>query len=207
VAGPATVRPGRLSRGRGRTLARAGTTGKSPATRAGPDRNIEAYPSPGQMIDESEFRRVMGHFATGVAVVTSYRDDGSPIGLTVSAVASVSLEPRLMLVSVEREADSHRWIEGSAVFAVNVLEERKGETLARRFATGGLGDKFMGVAFHPEQTGAPVLDEALAWMDCRVTEVLPGGDHTIFLGEVVAADAREGTPLLYYRGGYGRFAS
>jgi flavin reductase (DIM6/NTAB) family NADH-FMN oxidoreductase RutF len=62
------------------------------------------------------------------------------------------------------------------------------------------------VAFRPEHTGAPVLDEALAWLDCRVAERCTGGDHTVFVGEVVAADACEGTPLLYYRGGYGRFA-
>jgi flavin reductase (DIM6/NTAB) family NADH-FMN oxidoreductase RutF len=170
-------------------------------------RNVRAYPDRGQMIDESEFRRVMGHFPSGVAVVTSCREDGSPCGLTVSSVASVSLDPRLLLVCVERDADSHRCIEESGFYAVNVLEEGKGETLARRFSTGGLADKFVGIAYHAEHTGAPVLDDALAWMDCRVRSALPGGDHTIFLGEVVEADAREGTPLVYYRSGYGRFAS
>jgi flavin reductase (DIM6/NTAB) family NADH-FMN oxidoreductase RutF len=159
------------------------------------------------MIDESEFRRVMGHFPAGVAVVTSCRDDGSPCGLTVSSVASVSLDPRLVLVCVDHTADSHQWIEDSGFYAVNVLESSRGETLARRFSTGEQAEKFVGIAYRPEQTGAPVLDEALAWMDCRVAAALPGGDHTIFLGEVLDADAREGTPLVYYRGGYGRFAS
>jgi len=159
------------------------------------------------MIDESEFRRVIGHFATGVAVVTTCREDGSAAGLTVSAVASVSLDPTLVLVCVDRVSDTHAWMERAGYFAANVLEEGRGETLARRFSGGGAEEKFRGVAWHPERTGAPVLDDALAWLDCRIAAALPGGDHTIFVGEVLSADAREGTPLLYYRGGYGRFAS
>jgi flavin reductase (DIM6/NTAB) family NADH-FMN oxidoreductase RutF len=158
------------------------------------------------MIDTSEYRRVVSHFASGVSVVTTLRPDGGPCGLTVSAVCSVSLAPTLLLVCVERDADSHGCIEQSGVFAVNVLAEGKGETLARRFASSDVDEKFTGVAFHPQQTGAPVLDEALAWLDCRVAERCTGGDHTVFVGEVLAADAGEGTPLLYYRGGYGRFA-
>jgi flavin reductase (DIM6/NTAB) family NADH-FMN oxidoreductase RutF len=159
------------------------------------------------MIDESEFRRVIGHFATGVAVVTSCRGDGQACGTTVSSVASVSLDPTLILVSLAHDSQTHGWITGAGYYAVNVLEEGKGETLARRFAGGGAEEKFRGTAWRTEHTGAPVLDEALAWLDCRVTAALPGGDHTIFVGEVLAADAREGTPLLYYRGGYGRFES
>ncbi|HYR08502.1 MAG TPA: flavin reductase family protein [Longimicrobium sp.] len=159
------------------------------------------------MIDESEFRRVIGHFATGVSVVTSCRRDGEACGLTVSAVSSVSLNPTLVLVCVDQKSETHGWLQAAGHFAVNVLEEGHGETLARRFAGGGAEEKFRGTAWRPERTGAPVLDEALAWMDCRVTAALPGGDHTIFIGEVLAADAREGTPLLYYRGGYGRFES
>lgn len=159
------------------------------------------------MIDESEFRRVIGHFATGVAIVTSTRGDGAACGTTVSAVASLSLNPTLILVSLAHDSQTRAWIEGAGHYAVNVLEEGKGETLARRFAAGGAEEKFRGTAWRTERTGAPVLDEALAWLDCRVTAAVPGGDHTIFVGEVVAADAREGTPLLYYRGGYGRFES
>ncbi len=159
------------------------------------------------MIDESEFRRVIGHFATGVSVVTSCREDGTACGLTVSALASVSLDPTLVLVVVDRESDTHGWIAAAGFYAVNVLEGGRGETLARRFATDGTEDRFRGTAWRTVHTGAPVLDDALAWMDCRVTAALPGGDHTIFIGEVLAADAREGTPLLYYRGGYGRFES
>jgi flavin reductase (DIM6/NTAB) family NADH-FMN oxidoreductase RutF len=118
----------------------------------------------------------------------------------------VSLDPTLLLVCVEKAADSHGCIETSGIFAVNVLAQGKGETLARRFAENGVREKFSGVAFRPEHTGAPVLDEALAWLDCRLVDRCTGGDHTVFVGEVVAADACEGSPLLYYRGGYGRFA-
>jgi flavin reductase (DIM6/NTAB) family NADH-FMN oxidoreductase RutF len=159
------------------------------------------------MIDQSEFRRVIGHFATGVAVVTSCTEAGEGCGLTVSAVASVSLNPTLILICVDLTSDTHASLERSGFFAANFLEEGKGETVARRFAGSGTEDKFRGIAWHTERTGAPVLDDALAWLDCRVTAALPGGDHTIFVGEVVAADAREGTPLLYYRGGYGRYES
>lgn len=157
------------------------------------------------MIDPIEFRRVMGHFATGVAIVTTLDPQGQPCGLTANALCSVSLNPLLMLVCVERGADTHDCIRASGAFAVNVLAQDGGESLSRRFSTWDVHDKFRGVAYREELTGAPVLQDALAWMDCRVAEALPGGDHTIYLGEVVAADAREGSPLVYYRGGYGRF--
>jgi len=157
------------------------------------------------MIDTSEFRRVMGHYATGVAVVTSRQPDGEPCGLTINSLSSVALEPTLVLVCVGHAAESHICIEQAGHFAVNILEQGRGETLARRFATWGLADKFHGVAYRGESTGAPVLDDALAWIDCRIRDAHLAGDHTIFVGEVVAADAREGTPLVFYRGGYGRF--
>jgi flavin reductase (DIM6/NTAB) family NADH-FMN oxidoreductase RutF len=157
------------------------------------------------MIDAIEFRRVMGHFATGVTIVTTRDATGGPCGLTANAVCSVSIKPTLVLVCVEHRADSHECIRGSGVFAVNVLAQEGGETLARRFSTWEVEEKFRGVAYREETTGAPVLQGALAWLDCRVVETHAGGDHTIFLGEVMAADAREGSPLLYYRGGYGRF--
>lgn len=157
------------------------------------------------MIDSSEFRRVMGHFATGVTIVTTRHGDGAPCGLTANAFTSLSLDPALILVCIERDADSHDCIRETGVFAVNVLDERRGESLSRRFATYGVADKFRGVAYHEEATGSPVLDDALAWLDCRVAETHEGGDHTIFVGEVLEGDAREGSPLVYYRGGYGRF--
>ena len=157
------------------------------------------------MIDTSEFRRVLGHFTTGVSIVTTLRENGQPCGLTVNAFASVSLEPTLVMVCVEKEADSHDCIQATGAYAVNVLEEEKGEALSRRFATWGVEDKFKGVAFTQAASGSPVLEAAIAWVDCRVVDSISVGDHTIFIGEVLEADAREGRPLVYYRGGYGRF--
>ena len=158
------------------------------------------------MMEGSEFRRILGHFATGVTVVTS-RVGELPCGLTVNAFGSVSLDPPLILICVEQSADSHACFEAAGFFVVNVLDEERGESLSRRFATWGVDDKFRGVAYRTEASGAPVLEDALAWLDCRIVNAVPAGDHTIFIGEVVAGNAREGAPLVYYRGGYGRFVS
>lgn len=155
-------------------------------------------------MDPAEFRRILGHWATGVAVVTTRMPDGRACGRTANAVASVSLNPFLVLVCVEKNADTHQCIRAGRGFAINILDSES-ETIARRFATWEIDHKFDGLAYHEEQTGAPVLDKALAWIDCRLWAEYDGGDHTIFVGEVAAADAREGAPLLYYRGGYGRF--
>jgi flavin reductase (DIM6/NTAB) family NADH-FMN oxidoreductase RutF len=157
------------------------------------------------MIDPTEFKRVMGHFPTGVAIVTSSRVDGSPCGLTVNSFCSVSLEPRLVLVCIERMSESHDCILRHGWFGVNVLAEERGEYLTRRFADAGGDEKFRGIAFRETAPGVSILEDALAWLVCRVVDSLPGGDHTIVVGEVLEADAGEGHPLVYYRGGYGRF--
>lgn len=151
-------------------------------------------------IDKQEFRRVLGHFAAGVTIVTTRGDDGSPYGLTATAFTSVSLEPPLVLVCVDKRSESHPHFHTSRVFAVNFLAVDH-EHLSRRFAVSG-GDKFNGLAVRPGVTGAPVLVEALGYLECRAIDVLDSGDHTVFIGEVEAGDAREGEPLLYFRGGY-----
>lgn len=156
-------------------------------------------------IEAYELRRVMGHFVTGVAVVATRvlgRDE--PCGLTVNSLASVSLDPPLVLMCVDRQADSHDCILKAGCFSINVLAADQ-EDLSRRFASWDLDEKFQGVAYRTGETGAPILEESLAWLDCRVWASYPGGDHTIFVGEVVAADAVDGVPLVFYRGGYGRF--
>jgi flavin reductase (DIM6/NTAB) family NADH-FMN oxidoreductase RutF len=155
-------------------------------------------------IDTSEFRRILGHWVTGVAVIAARNPQGQLCGLTANAVASLSLDPPLVLACVDLTADSHDCIISAGAFSINVLDS-EGERLARRFAAWDLDEKFTGIAHHPELSGAPVLDVALAWVDCRLRETHAGGDHSIFIGEVLAGDAREGTPLLYYRSGYGRF--
>lgn len=156
-------------------------------------------------IEPAEFRRVLGHFATGVTIVTS-RDPAkadAPVGLTVSAFSSLSLDPPLVLVCIEKIADSHDAVGASRIFAVNVLDE-SAERLSWRFATADPGAKFDGLAYREESTGAPILDVALAWVDCRVEAIHDGGDHTIFIGAVIGAGAHEGAPLVYYRGEYRR---
>lgn len=156
-------------------------------------------------IEKAEFRRVMGHLSTGVTVVAARNPkSGSPCGLTATAVTSVSLEPPLVLVCIDKAATSHDPVLAAGTFSVNVLSQGQ-ERIARRFAEWDSSEKFDGIAYREEVSGAPLLDDALAWLDCRVWATYEGGDHTIVVGEVLRADAREGEPLLYYRGGYGRF--
>jgi flavin reductase (DIM6/NTAB) family NADH-FMN oxidoreductase RutF len=154
-------------------------------------------------LDTPEFRRILGHWASGVAIVTTRTPEGRACGLTANAFTSLSLDPLLVLVCIEKNADTYECVRQSQTFAVNILNAEC-ERLARRFAAWEVDRKFDGLAHHEEQTGAPILDEALAWVDCRVHSEYDGGDHSIFVGEVIAGDAKEGTPLLYYRGGYGR---
>jgi flavin reductase (DIM6/NTAB) family NADH-FMN oxidoreductase RutF len=151
-------------------------------------------------IDKQEFRRVLGHFAAGVTVVTTVGDDGTPYGLTATAFTSVSLEPPLVLVCVDKKSESHPHFHTSRVFAVNFLAVDQ-EHFSRRFAVSG-GDKFSDVEVRYGATGAPVLPNVLGHLECRTTDIYEGGDHTIFIGRVEAADARDGEPLLYFRGAY-----
>ena len=155
-------------------------------------------------LDSAEFRRILGHWASGVSVVTTRTPSGRPCGLTANAISSLSLDPPLVLACVERSADTHDCIVTTRKFAISILPE-SGERLARLFATANAEQKFDGIAFREEVTGAPVLEEAIAWVDCELHAQYDGGDHSIFIGRVVAGNAHEGTPLMYYRSGYGRF--
>ena len=157
------------------------------------------------MPDELDFRDVMGHFATGVTVVAARRPDGAPCGLTVNAVASVSLEPLLILVCLDRQAASHDWVADGRAFAVSVLASSE-EAVARRFSGGQREERFLDLAHRIEATGSPVLEGALAWLDCLIRDVHAAGDHSIVVGEVVACGASGGDPLIFYRGEYRRIA-
>jgi flavin reductase (DIM6/NTAB) family NADH-FMN oxidoreductase RutF len=156
-------------------------------------------------VDSAEFRRILGHWASGVAVVTSVGAAGEPRGLTASAIASVSLSPPLVLACVEHDSDTHDCIRDAGCFAISVLLQAD-ERTARAFAGDDVADKFRGIAWDTHATGAPVLRDALAWVDCRLHAAYDGGDHTIFVGRVVAGHAADGEPLVYYRGGYHRIA-
>jgi len=151
------------------------------------------------MVGEKKFRNVMGHFPTGVTVVTTRGEDGAPQGLTVSALTSVSLQPVLLLVCVHLEATSHDPILRGRSFAVNLLAANQTE-LAVQFATGVPEDRFSGLAWGESPLGNPLLSGCLGWLDCQVQDVFPGGDHSVILATVVDCFAREGEPLLFHRG-------
>ncbi len=150
-------------------------------------------------IDQSLFRQVMGHFASGVTVVTT-RFEGQLSGLTVSSFTSLSLEPTMVLICIDRKATSHDIIEQAGLFAVNILNEDQ-EYLSRRFATRD-AEKFPPDSFVLSPNGLPLLNGVLASIECRVSNALPGGDHTIYVGEVIHAHVSKGRPLVYYRSGY-----
>ena len=150
-------------------------------------------------IDDARFRQAMGHFASGVTVVTTAAGN-ELFGMTVSSFSSLSLSPPLILICIDKTVPSHDALKDAGRFVVNILEERQ-EHLSRRFATTG-AEKFKGVAWHSGKLGLPVLDNTLAAIECGLHAALDGGDHTIFIGEVVNAEVREGSPLLYYRRGY-----
>ena len=151
-------------------------------------------------IDKNELRRVMGHFATGVTVITTVSNDGKHYGLTANAFTSVSLEPPLLLISVDKKAESYPFFEQSKVFTVNILADDQ-EALSRRFAVSG-GPKFEGVAYRPGANGAAILEGTLGYIECKLSATYPGGDHTIYLGEIQEAATVDRKPLLFFRGGY-----
>lgn len=151
------------------------------------------------MIDPDTFRSVLGRFASGVTVITASGDRGE-CGMTVSAFCSLSLSPPLVLLCIDHDARMYDVLQSASHFAVNVLEASQ-EVLARRFSDQDV-ERFDGVGFHPGQSGAPILDDVLAWMECRRADSFPGGDHTIFTGVVEVAGSRAGEPLIVYRGGY-----
>jgi flavin reductase (DIM6/NTAB) family NADH-FMN oxidoreductase RutF len=152
-------------------------------------------------LDPKGFRDVMSYFASGVTVVTTICD-GVPHGLTVSAFSSVSLSPPRILICLGNDTDSKPLIDRSQLFAVHILGREHVE-LGPRFAKliPDIADPFEGLTYRTEQTGAPILDSCIAWLDCRVESAFPTGDHTIYVGDVVASGRphTECDPVLYYR--------
>jgi len=155
-------------------------------------------------VGPEEFRRALSQFASGVTVVTTRGADGGPLGLTVSAFCSVSLNPPLVLVCIDKMSSSYSGFWESRAFVVNILAEDQ-EALSRRFASKEL-KKFDGVPYQEGIEGIPVLEGALAHLECRLVHAYEGGDHTIFVGEVERTRVREARPLLYFRGQYARLA-
>jgi flavin reductase (DIM6/NTAB) family NADH-FMN oxidoreductase RutF len=152
------------------------------------------------MIDPDTFRAVLGRFATGVTVVTTRDGDGRDFGMTVSAFASVSLTPPLVLACIARQAEMHPVICSAAHFGVSILAAAQ-EAVSRRFSDL-LPDRFDGVGYRRGDSGIVLLDDALAQLECTVTDRRDAGDHTIVVGRVDTGTMRHASPLLYYRGGY-----
>jgi len=153
-------------------------------------------------IDPLEFRRVLGYYATGVTIVTA-RQGETLAGFTANAFTSVSLDPPLVLVCIGLSNNTLDVIRSSGAFAINILTADQ-EELARCFAINGPEkyERFCSATHHREQTGSPILNGSLAWIDCRLFAIHPGGDHLILIGEVVALAAQPGTPLLFINGKY-----
>ena len=153
-------------------------------------------------VDSGTFRHVVGHLASGVTVVTTTNSDGN-FGMTASSVTSLSAQPPMMLACLNQSAPTSKAVSSAGKFAVNILGQGH-EHLATQFAVPS-EDKFKDVGLMDSVLGVPLLGEALAHLECEVVEEMTGGTHTIFLGRVLRATAREGAPLTYFRGGFGRF--
>jgi 3-hydroxy-9,10-secoandrosta-1,3,5(10)-triene-9,17-dione monooxygenase reductase component len=148
-------------------------------------------------MDQALYRQVMGHFPTGVVVVAS----PGPVGTAIGSFSSLSLDPPLVLFSITKTSSSWPKIRETGVFCVSVLAEDQ-EHVSRAFAQSG-ADKFAGLGYKPMASGAPRIDDCLAWMDCDITDVFEGGDHDIVVGSVREMGIeREAKPLLFFRGGY-----
>ena len=154
------------------------------------------------MTDKETFRHVIGHFASGVTVLTA-RNGEEDFGATASAVSSLSLDPPMLLVCLNTRGSTQQAIHGSRMFGVNILDEDQG-IVAERFASPH-GPKFEGLNVERGDGGLPLLADSLAYCQCHVVEDVVAGTHRVFLANVTRAVAREGSPLTYFRGKFGRF--
>ena len=150
-------------------------------------------------IDDGHFRLALSHFASGVTVVTTAHD-GQLYGMTVASFASLSLHPPLVLVCIERSVKTHDAIAAAGKYGVSILSSTQAD-ISARFASRR-DDKFDGVELIEGTLGVPLIAGALTAIECRLYDRLPGGDHTIFIGEVMNIHTTEGDPLLYFRSGY-----
>jgi flavin reductase (DIM6/NTAB) family NADH-FMN oxidoreductase RutF len=150
-------------------------------------------------IDDARFKLAMSHFASGVTVVTT-EHEGKPYGMTVASFASLSLHPPLVLVCVEKGAKSHDAIAAAGAFGVSILGAAQ-QDVSGRFASRR-EDKFEGVSVRTGELNVPLIEGAICALECRLHAQLPGGDHSIFVGEVVDARVTDDAPLVYFRSGY-----
>ncbi len=154
----------------------------------------------GNAVGPQAFLRACAQFSTGVAIATVLDSDGSPHGMTINSFTSVSLEPPLVLICIDHRAHILEHFLKSDFFAINILRETQ-QALSERFARPA-EDRFGTVEWYPGQTGAPLIPDALAVLECTVFQRTPAGDHTILIGEVVNAIRREGQPLVFFSSSY-----
>lgn len=152
--------------------------------------------------DEARFREVLGHFPTGVTIVTAMAD-GEPVGFTCQAFTSLSLDPPLVALAPGKNSTSWPRIAAAGAFCINIMSDTQ-EALCRTFAVSG-GDKFDGVGWRPAGNGAPLLAGVLGWVECAFVRAHDAGDHELVIGAVQDMGVNPGRPLVYYRGGFGRF--
>ncbi|HEX3794974.1 MAG TPA: flavin reductase family protein [Acidimicrobiales bacterium] len=155
-------------------------------------------------LDQARFREVLGHFATGVTIVTA-NEEGEPVGFSCQSFSALSLDPPMVLLAPAKSSTSWPRIAQAGAFCVNILAADQ-EAVCRAFAVSG-GDKFDGVEWTPGVTGAPRILGSLAMIECTLGAIYEGGDHELVTGHVVAMDLGEGAPLLFYRSGFGQFVA
>lgn len=165
--------------------------------------NLSPDPAVAETVSSAEFREIMGSFPTGVTVVTTLDEEGKPIGLTASAVSSVSLSPPQLLICLGSERYTARSVAARGRFVVNFLGGDQ-QAVAERFARHA-DDKFAGLPVRTGEDGLPLIEGALAHAECVVTKAVPAGDHTVFVGLVVRGTAGAGSPLMYFRRHYGEW--
>jgi flavin reductase (DIM6/NTAB) family NADH-FMN oxidoreductase RutF len=154
--------------------------------------------------DSGRFRQVLGHFPTGVTVITADPAGHQPVGLTIGSFTSVSLDPPLVGFLPQKSSTAWPYVRDAGAFCVNILAHGQDE-LCWRFAKPG-DDKFDGVSWQPApETASPILDGVVGWIDCRIEEVVDAGDHWFVLGRVMGMDCREAAPMLFFRGKIGTF--
>ena len=152
------------------------------------------------MSSAASFRRACGQFATGVAVLTTRAPDGTPHGLTINSFSSISLDPALVMVSVAHDCTALEHFGSSGFYAVNILREDQVE-LSVRFAELPEG-RFTGIPWHPGVSGAPIIEDVLAVIECKMTQGVDVGDHRVLIGEVVDVIVGEGRPLVFFGSAY-----
>lgn len=161
---------------------------------------MNAHTTTDYAIDPGALREVLGQFATGVTVVTTLGDAGAPVGLAANSFASVSLDPPLVVWSIDLKAPSLGAFRSHSAFAINIMCDQS-KDLALNFARPS-DNKFAGVGWHPGLDGVPILHDAAAVIQCRTEARIPGGDHEIYLGRVFDFHRTDKSPLLFHKGGF-----